>query len=298
MTTVSKKGKLEGIAPRRRTYRRVRDAAFLALFIGTVLIGVAGLLTLLVDVLMDGITWLDWQFLTSYASRRPERSGIIVPLMGTLWVVGFTAAFTIPIGVGAAVYLEEFARPSRLTKLIQLNIANLAGVPSIIYGLLGLSVFVYFMTLGRSVLAGALTLTLLVLPIVIIASQEAIRAVPSSYRDAAFALGATRWQVVKTVVLPQSIPGIMSGVILALSRAIGETAPILVISSLVFLTFSPSSPLDRFTVMPLQIYTWAAQPQHDFRAIASAGIIVLLIVLLSMNGIAIWIRNRSQKQRH
>jgi phosphate transport system permease protein len=262
----------------------------------SVLIGIAGLATLILDVLIDGLPWLDWQFITSYASRRPAQSGIFAALMGSVWLLGLTAAFTIPLGIGTAVYLEEFAGRSRLTRLIQLNIANLAGVPSIIYGLLGLATFVYFFALGRSVIAGALTMTLLVLPVVIIASQEAIKAVPSSYRDAAYALGATRWQVVKTIVLPHALPGILSGVILALSRAIGESAPILVVSSLVFLTFVPNDPGDRFTVLPLQIFTWVSLPQTDFKAIASAGIIVLLIVLLSMNGIAVYLRNKYQRR--
>jgi phosphate transport system permease protein len=205
--------------------------------------------------------------------------------------------FTVPIGVGTAIYLEEFASKNRLNRLIELNIANLAGVPSVIYGLLGLALFVQFLFNGsRNVTAGALTMTLLILPIVVIASQEAIKAVPSSYRHAAYAMGANRWQVVKAIVLPQAIPGMMSGIILALSRAIGESAPILIISSLVWVTFIPTSPDSKFTVLPLQIFTWISQPQHSFRGIAAAAIIVLLIVLLSMNGIAIWIRSKYQSR--
>lgn len=250
---------------------------------------------LLFDVLIDGLPFLNWNFLSSYASRKPLEAGILAPLAGTIWVVGLTALLTIPIGVGTAIYLEEFARKNKFNRLIELNIANLAGVPSVIYGLLGLAVFVQFLFNGsRNVTAGALTMTLLVLPIVVVASQEAIKAVPSSYRDAAFAMGANRWQVVKTVVLPLALPGMMSGIILALSRAIGESAPILIISSLVWVTFVPVSPDSKFTVLPLQIFTWISQPQHDFRGIAAAAIIVLLIVLLSMNGIAIWIRSKYQ----
>ena len=216
-------------------------------------------------------------------------------MAGTVWVVGLTAIFTIPVGIGTAIYLEEFARKNRLTRLIELNISNLAGVPSVIYGLLGLAVFVQFLFNGsRNLTAGALTMTLLILPIVIIASQEAIKAVPSSYRDAAYAMGATRWQVVKTVVMPQAVPGMMSGIILALSRAVGESAPILIISSLVWVTFVPTSPDSKFTVLPLQIFTWVSQPQEDFRSIAAAGIIVLLLILLGMNAVAIWIRNKYQ----
>ena len=291
--TATKDGAKSG---RNLGYRGVRDRVLAVVFVLSVLIGIAGLLTLLIKTLVDGLPWLDWQFVSSYSSRRPKDAGILAALAGSVWMLGLTAVFTIPVGVGTAVYLEEFAGRSRFSRLVQLNISNLAGVPSIIYGLLGLAAFVYFLGLGRSVLAGALTMTLLVLPVVIIASQEAIRAVPKSYRDAAFALGSTRWQVVKTVVLPQALPGIMSGIILALSRAIGESAPILVISSLVFLTFVPTSPGDRFTVLPLQIFTWLSQPQRDFKGIASAAIIVLLIVLLSMNAVAIYIRNKYQRR--
>ena len=281
----------------RRRYRRVRDGAFLALFLGSVLVGILALATLLIDVLMDGLGFVDWQFLTSYASRHTERAGVLAPLAGTFWVILLTAGMTIPVGVATAVYLEEFAPPNRATRLIQLNISNLAGVPSIVYGLLGLAVFVQLLFDGtRSVTAGALTLTLLILPIVIIASQEAIRAVPSSHRDAAYAMGATKWQVVKMVVLPQAVAGMMSGIILALSRAIGETAPILVVSSLVFITYVPTSPADRFTVLPLQIVTWVSQPQQEFRQIAAAAIIVLLVMLLSMNAVAIYIRAKYQRK--
>ena len=282
---------------RRARYRTIRDRFFLLIFVLAIVTGVGGLVALIGNVVIDAWGWIDWQFMTSYASRFPERSGILAPLVGTVWVIGTTALFTIPIGVGTAVYLEEFAGDSRLSRLIQLNISNLAGVPSIVYGILGLSVFVLLLGLGRSVLAGGLTLTLLVIPIVIVASQEAIRAVPSSYRDAAYAMGATRWQVVKTVVLPQAVPGIMSGIILALSRAIGEAAPILMISGVVFITFVPSNPGSSFTVLPLQILSWATQPQSDFRSIAAAAILVLLFVLLSLNATAIWIRNKYERPR-
>ena len=275
--------------------RTWRDRIFFIGFLLAILIGVAGLAALLIDVLIDGLGFLNWKFLTNYASRKPLESGILAPMAGTVWVVGLTAIFTVPVGIGTAIYLEEFARKNRLTRLIELNISNLAGVPSVIYGLLGLAVFVQFLFNGsRNLTAGALTMTLLILPIVIIASQEAIKAVPSSYRDAAYAMGATRWQVVKTVVMPQAVPGMMSGIILALSRAVGESAPILIISSLVWVTFVPTSPDSKFTVLPLQIFTWVSQPQEDFRSIAAAGIIVLLLILLGMNAVAIWIRNKYQ----
>ena len=267
------------------------------MFLGAVLVGVIALMVLLIDVFIDSFGWLDWQFLTSYSSRHPDQAGVLAPLAGTFWVILLTATMTVPIGIATAIYLEEFAPRNKVTRLIQLNISNLAGVPSVVYGLLGLAIFVQWLFDGeRSLAAGALTLSLLVMPIVIIASQEAIRAVPSSYRDAAYAMGATRWQVVKMVVLPQAIPGMMSGVILAMSRAIGETAPILVVSSLVFITYVPTSPTDRFTVLPLQIVTWVSQPQADFRHIAAAAIVVLLVMLLSMNAIAIYIRAKFQRR--
>ena len=284
-----------GKSKRFELIRTWRDRIFFVGFLLAILIGVAGLAALLIDVLIDGLGFLNWKFLTNYASRKPLESGILAPMAGTVWVVGLTAIFTVPVGIGTAIYLEEFARKNRLTRLIELNISNLAGVPSVIYGLLGLAVFVQFLFNGsRNLTAGALTMTLLILPIVIIASQEAIKAVPSSYRDAAYAMGATRWQVVKTGVMPQAVPGMMSGIILALSRAVGESAPILIISSLVWVTFVPTSPDSKFTVLPLQIFTWVSQPQEDFRSIAAAGIIVLLLILLGMNAVAIWIRNKYQ----
>ncbi|MBT7833189.1 MAG: phosphate ABC transporter permease PstA [Chloroflexi bacterium] len=287
---ISKRQKLHAV-------RVLRDRIFVVGFGLAVIIGILGLAALLFDVLVDGLPFMNINFLTSYASRKAEHSGILAPLAGTIWIVGMTALFTIPIGVGTAIYLEEFASKNRINRLIELNIANLAGVPSVIYGLLGLALFVQFLFNGsRNVTAGALTMTLLILPIVVIASQEAIKAVPSSYRHAAYAMGANRWQVVKAIVLPQAIPGMMSGIILALSRAIGESAPILIISSLVWVTFIPTSPDSKFTVLPLQIFTWISQPQHSFRGIAAAAIIVLLIVLLSMNGIAIWIRSKYQSR--
>ncbi|HCV28405.1 MAG TPA: phosphate ABC transporter permease PstA [Dehalococcoidia bacterium] len=285
-----------GFAPIRSAWRRWRDRFFFLLFFASVAIGILGLATLVVDVLTDGIGTLDFSFINSYPSRYAEESGIRAALFGTIWITVGTAAFSIPIGVGTAIFLEEFAPDHWATRLVQLNIANLAGVPSIIYGMLGLALFVQAFALDRSVLAGSLTMTLLILPIVIIVSQEAIKAVPGEFRDAAFALGANRWQVVKIVVLPQAIPGIMSGIILALSRAVGEAAPMLMISSLVFLTFIPTSPDDRFTVLPVQIFNWVSLPQPGFQAVASAGIIVLLAVLLSLNSVAIWIRNRYQKR--
>ena len=263
------------------------------MFLAAVMVGVIGLAVLLIQTAVEGIPWLDLGFLTNYMSRKPELAGVKAAIMGTLITIVFTAIFTVPVGVGAAIYLEEYAPKNRLTQIIEVNISNLAGVPSVVYGLLGLGVFVQLMSLGKVVLAGALTLTLLVLPIVILASREAIRAVPNEYRLGAFALGADQWQVIKGTVLPSALPGILTGTILALSRAVGEAAPILVISGLVYVTFVPG-PMDRFTVLPLQIFTWVGRPQEEFRSLAAAGIIVLLIILLTMNAIAVLLRNKYQ----
>ena len=273
--------------------RKTMGAVYYAVFLAAVLVSIASLFVLLIQTAIEGIPWLDFQFLTNYMSRHPEIAGIRAALTGTMITIVFTALFTVPVGIGAAIYLEEYAPKNRLTQLIEINISNLAGVPSVVYGLLGLGVFVQLMSLGKVVLAGALTLGLLVLPIVILASREAIRAVPNDYRLGAFALGADRWQVIKGTVLPSAIPGMLTGTILALSRAIGEAAPILVISGLVYVTFVPG-PLDRFTVMPLQIFTWVGRPQEEFRSLAAAGIIVLLALLLTMNAVAVLLRNKYQ----
>ncbi len=276
--------------------RQARGNLFSALFLGATLTGILVLIILVADVLRDGAGWLDWQFITSYPSRKPAEAGLLSALFGTLWIMVMTALFSLPIGIGTAIYLEEYAPDNRLQRIIQTNINNLAGVPSIVYGLLGLSFFVQALAMGRSILAGALTLTLMSLPVIIIAAQEAIRSVPEGHRLGAFALGATRWQVVRNIVLPSALPGILTGTILAMSRAIGEAAPMIAISALVYLTFIPSSPLDRFTVLPIQIFNWVSRPQEDFQHLAAAGIIVLLIVLLSMNATAIFLRNRYQKR--
>jgi len=276
--------------------RQAKGILFSALFLGATLTGILVLVVLVADVLKDGAGWLDWQFITSYPSRKPQEAGLLSALFGTLWIMAMTALFSLPIGIGTAIYLEEYAPDNRLQRLIQTNINNLAGVPSIVYGLLGLSFFVQALAMGRSILAGALTLTLMSLPVIIIAAQEAIRSVPEGHRLGAFALGATRWQVVRNIVLPSAFPGILTGTILAMSRAIGEAAPMIAISALVYLTFIPSSPLDRFTVLPIQIFNWVSRPQEDFQHLAAAGIIVLLLALLSMNAAAIFLRNRYQKR--
>lgn len=257
--------------------------------------GIVILAVLLFHVTREGIRWLDLQFLTEFPSRFPEQAGIKSALWGTVWLIVLTAGFSIPVGVAAAIYLEEFSPKDRLSQLIEVNIGNLAGVPSIVYGILGLVLFVRFLALGRSVLAGSLTMTLLILPVIIIAAREALRAVPDSIRQAAFALGATRWQAVKAQVLPVALPGILTGVILALSRAIGETAPLVMIGALTYVAFVPEGPMDAFTALPIQIFNWASRPQENFHQLAAAGIIVLLVTLLLMNATAVWIRQRAER---
>ena len=276
--------------------RQIEGSVIYILCLFAVVASLVSLVVLLFDVIQDGIPWLDLQFVTSFPSRFPEQAGILAALWGSIWVVGITALFSFPVGVGAAIYLEEYAPQNWLTSFIRLNISNLAGVPSIVYGILGLGLFVQALALGRSILAGALVMTLLILPVIIIASEEAVRSVPRAYREGAYALGATKWQVTRGVVMPQAFPGMLTGTILALSRAIGEAAPMIAIAALVFVRFVPTGPLDRFTVMPIQIYNWVNLPQAEFRGLAAAGILVLLIVLLGMNSIAIFIRNRYQKR--
>ncbi|MDO8494698.1 MAG: phosphate ABC transporter permease PstA [Deltaproteobacteria bacterium] len=254
------------------------------------------LFLLLYHVGKRGFGSLDWQFISSYPSRFPEEAGIKSALWGTLWFISLTALFSIPLGIASSVYLEEFAPKQKwLVGLIEINIANLAGVPSIVFGILGLAIFVRFFGLGRSVLAGALTMTLLILPTIIVASREAIRSVPNSLRQASFALGASRWQTTRDHVLPVATPGILTGVILAISRAMGETAPLIMMGALTYVAFIPTSPLDGFTALPIQIFNWVSRPQTGFHDLAAAGIIVLLIVLLMMNSVAIFLRRRSRR---
>lgn len=276
-------------------WRHKKAQLFRSFCIAVTSFAIVILAILIYQVSILGFPWLDAQFLSSFPSRFPEKAGIKSALIGTLWLVSLTAAIAIPIGALAAVYLEEYAKPTRLTELININIANLAGVPSIVYGILGLAIFVRFFALERSVLSGALTMSLLVLPVIIIASKEAIKAVPGSLRQAAFAVGATRWQVIRAHVLPAALPGILTGVILAISRAIGETAPLIMIGALTYVAFVPNGPMDEFTALPIQIFNWTSRPQQEFHELASAGIVVLLLVLLVMNSIAVYIRYRGSK---
>lgn len=269
---------------------------FEILAISAILVGMLFLMVLLVDVVLNALPWLRLQLFTEFPSRFPDRAGLRSALQGTFWLLGLTALFSFPVGIGAAIYLEEYAPKNWATQLIEINIANLAGVPSIIYGLLGLGLFVRNFGLGRSLIAGALTMALLVMPVVIIAGREAIRAVPNSIRQAAYGLGATRWQVIWSHVLPLSFGGILTGTILALSRAIGETAPLITIGALTFIAFDPRGPFDIFTVLPIQIFNWVSLPQQDFHDLAAAGIVVLLVILLSMNALAIYLRGRFQQR--
>lgn len=277
--------------------RQLRARLFHWLIAGLTWSAVAILAVMLVHILIAGVGWVDWQFLTSFPSRMAEKAGIKAALAGSIWVISLTAVISIPVGVASAVWLEEYAGDGWLSRFVSINIQNLAGVPSIVYGMLGATVFVRWLHLGQSVLAGALTLSLLVLPVIIIAAREAVRAVPPSLRQAAYGLGATRWQTVAGHVLPAATPGILTGVILALSRAIGETAPLIMMGALAYVAFTPSSPIDEFTTLPIVIYNWSDRPQAEFHELAAAGIVVLLAALLFMNAIAVVIRHRSQKNR-
>lgn len=276
------------------------DKIFAAAAWTATVVSVVVLVWLLLTILMDGLGTLNFNFLSSFPSRKAENAGIKAAFFGTLWVMMIVAVASFPIGVGAAIYLEEFATDNWFTRFVEINIGNLAGVPSIIYGLLGLAVFVRIfepLTGGRSVLSGGLTLALLILPVIIVATREALRAVPNSMRLAGFALGANQWQVVWHHVLPSAMPGVLTGVILALSRAIGETAPLLAIGAVAFIRATPDSLQSSFTAMPIQIYNWVGRPQEEFHHIAASGIIVLMIMLLLMNTIAIYLRNRFQQTR-
>ncbi|KAM3106972.1 phosphate ABC transporter permease PstA [Phormidesmis sp. 146-33] len=264
-----------------------------------IFIALVVLASLLIDVAVDGIPRLNWAFLTSFPSRRPADAGILSALVGSLWLLGLVIAIGFPVGVGAGIFLEEFADRSWLTNILEINISNLAGVPSIIYGLLGLQLFVRVLqpiTGGRTVLSGGLTLSLLVLPVIIVATRESLRAVPSSLREAGFALGITHWQVLWGLVLPQALPGILTGTILAISRAIGETASLITIGALTFIAFLPPLSIEGlrtpFTALPIQTFNWVSRPQPEFHTNAAAAIVVLMAILLCMNATAIYLRNR------
>jgi phosphate transport system permease protein len=280
-------------SPRIR-WRHWLDAAFAGTAMIVLLVTLAALATLIIDIWRDGAGRLSYDFLTGFPSRRAANAGIWHALVGSIFVILLTAVLAVPVGVAAAIYLEEYGGRSRMARLIEINITNLAAVPSIIYGLLGLGLFVRSLALGRSVLAGAATLALLVLPVIILATREALRAVPSSIREGSYALGATKWQTIWHQVLPVAVPGILTGMILALSRAIGETAPLITIGAVTFVTFVPDSIWAPFTVLPIQIFNWVSRPQPEFQTNAAAAILVLLALLLTMNAAAIWLRDRFQ----
>jgi phosphate transport system permease protein len=271
------------------------ERLFHAACVTAVIIPLGVLFVLLLGVAGDAVGRLDWAFITSYPSRKAEQAGILPALVGSIYLIGLTAALALPVGVGAAVYLEEYGRRSRLAGLIEINIANLAGVPSIVYGLLGLGVFVRALSMGRSLLAGACTMALLVLPMIIMVSREALRTVPMSLREACLALGSTRWQMIRQAVVPMALPGILTGAILAISRAIGETAPLIIIGALSYVAFLPDGIDAQFTALPIQIFNWVSRPQAAFLVNAAAGISVLLGTMLALNGIAVYLRNRLQR---
>jgi phosphate transport system permease protein len=276
------------------------DRAFTVLVTATALVGIIVLAVLLVDVVKDGSSMLSLKFLTSFPSQVfPEDGGIYPALIGSLWLLGLTALISVPLGLGAAVYLEEYAQDTHMNRLIEINISNLAGVPSIIYGLLGLGIFVELLapvTGGTSVLTGALTLSLLILPVIIVATREALRAIPDSIREGGYALGATKWEVIWSHLLPMALPGALTGIILALSRAIGEAAPILVVGVSLYQTYTTAGPFDGYMALPTQIYDWISRPQQIFQDSAAAGIVVAMAVLLVANSFAIWLRNRYQQR--
>ncbi len=275
---------------------RIKDRIFEYFGIASTFFGLVILAIFIGNILVDGLSRIDWDFMTSLPSRKADRAGIFTAWSGSLWILVLTTLIAFPLGVSAGVYLEEYGKKTKLASLLEVNISNLAGVPSIIYGLLGLEIFVRVFKMGNSILAGAFTLSLLVLPIIIVATRESIRAVPPSIRAASYGLGATKWQTIWHQVLPSSFGGILTGVILAISRAVGETAPLIVVGALAYVPFAPSSPMDEFTVMPIQIFNWVSRPQHGFTINAAAAIIILLIITFVMNGIAVYLRNRWEKK--
>lgn len=275
---------------------RLKDQVFKVWGIACTLLGLVLLALFIGSIFIDGLQRIDWDFITGLPSRSADRAGIYTALMGSVWILVLTTIIALPLGIAAAIYLEEYANKNKLSSILEVNISNLAGVPSIIYGLLGLEIFVRVLQMGSSILAGSFTLALLILPIVIVSTREAIKAVPKTVRDASYALGASKWQTVSRQLLPASFGGILTGVILALSRAVGETAPLIVIGALAYVPFAPSSPMDDFSVLPIQIFNWISRPQHGFEVNAAAAIIILLLITFIMNGIAVYFRNKWQKK--
>ncbi len=267
------------------------------IFFGITLLILCILVILLVRIFSQGMAYFDWHFLTNFASRRAENAGILGPLVGSLMLMVVVIPIALILGIGTAIYLEEYAKKNWFTHFIETNIQNLAGVPSIVFGLLGLTIFVNVFGMGPSILAGGLTLALLVLPIIVVTAQEAIRAVPNHLAHASLGLGATKWQTIQKVILPSALPGILTGSILALSRAIGETAPLIVVGALVFVNYLPSGFMDGFAAIPIQIYNWTIRPQEEFQQLAAAGIILMLILLIVLNATAVWLRNKLNRKQ-
>ena len=279
--------------------RKLKDKIFKYLFFSCIIFCIVFLVLLLFGIIKQGIRWMSFDFLTNFPSKiRPQRAGVYPALLGSLWLVGLVGLITIPVGVGAAIYLEEYSnKKSKLYNFLEVNISNLAGVPAIVYGLLGLALFSRLKGFRGSILAGAVTLSLMVLPVVIVSSREAIKAVPGILREASYGLGLTRWQMIKAVVLPYASPGIFTGIILSLSRALGEAAPLLVVGAASYVTRIPNGIMSRYTALPIQIYQWSGMPKKEFQELAATGIIVLLVILLSANTLAIVLRNKYQKER-
>ncbi len=281
---------------KRMNGRLIVNSVFKGLFMAATLLALLALVILMYRIISQGYSHLSLDFLTNFASRFPEKAGVKAALIGSLWLMLVVAPTSIILGVGSAIYLEEYAKQNKLTTFIRLNISNLAGVPSVVFGLLGLTIFVRTLSLGNSILAAGFTMSLMILPVIIVAAQESIRSVPKELRDASLGMGATKWQTVVNIILPAAIPGILTGSILALSRAIGETAPLIVIGVPVIIQFLPRGVFDTFTALPIQIFDWASRPQQEFQMVAAAGIIILMIFLLIMNSIAVIIRNKFQKR--
>jgi phosphate transport system permease protein len=275
---------------------RLTDKVFKYFALAFTVLALLILAALLFDIFSRGVARINWDFFRNLPSRHPERAGIMTALAGMFSLLFLTIITALPIGILAAVYLQEYGKKNRFAGFIEINIANLAGVPSVIYGILGLTLFVRILKLGNSLIAGALTLSLLILPIIIVATREAIKAVPNSLREASYGMGATKWQTISKVVLPSALGGILTGIILSISRAIGETAPLLVIGTLVYVPFIPEGPKDQFTTLPIQIFNWTSRPQSGFIVNAAAGIIILLLITFMLNGIAIYIRNKWYKK--
>lgn len=275
---------------------KLQDSLFKVFAIGCTCIALLTLLVLLIDIVSKGIHRINWSFFTNLPSRHPDEAGIYTALAGMVSLLIITLIIALPIGILSGIYLQEYGKNNRFAKIIEINISNLAGVPSVIYGILGLQLFVRTAGLGNSILSGALTLALLIMPVIIVSTREAIKAVPDSLREASFGLGATKWQTIQKVVLPVAFGGILTGIILSVSRAIGETAPLIVVGALVYVPFIPEGPMDQYTSLPIQIFNWTSRPQEAFIVNAAAGIIVLLIFTFILNGTAIYLRNKWYKK--